>query len=102
MPISSGLVGPKPRTNVVGDGHPVDIPEPPRDRPARVEVGGGGGPTQVVGPSLLPMPPGSKGVTRTGSPSAFWLYASKPVGGGDRQIRPLSFNPEQRWRRALP
>ena len=56
----------------------------------------------MVGPSLLPMPPGSKGVTRTGSPSAFWLYASKPVGGGDRQIRPLSFNPEQRWRRALP
>ena len=29
----------------------------------------------------------SKGMTRHGSSSAFWLYASKPVGGGDRQIR---------------
>ena len=38
----------------------------------------------------------SKGMTRHGSSSAFWLYASKPVGGGDRQIRLLSFNPEQR------
>ncbi len=38
----------------------------------------------------------SKGMTQHGSPSAFWLYASKPVGGEDRQIRPLSFNPEQR------
>ena len=27
--VRSGLVGPKPRTKVVGDGHPVDIPEPP-------------------------------------------------------------------------
>jgi hypothetical protein len=31
----------------------------------------------------------SKGMTRHGSSSAFWLYASKPVGGGDRQIRLL-------------
>jgi hypothetical protein len=31
----------------------------------------------------------SKGMTRNGSSSAFWLYASKPVGGVDRQIRPL-------------
>ena len=31
----------------------------------------------------------SKGMTRHGSSSAFWLYASKPVGGEDRQIRPL-------------
>ena len=31
----------------------------------------------------------SKGMTRNGSSSAFWLYASKPVGGEDRQIRPL-------------
>ena len=31
----------------------------------------------------------SKGMTRQGSSSAFWLYASKPVGGEDRQIRPL-------------
>ena len=29
----------------------------------------------------------SKGMTQNGSPGAFWLYASKPVGGGDRQIR---------------
>ena len=26
-------------------------------------------------------------MTRHGSSSAFWLYASKPVGGSDRQIR---------------
>ena len=26
----------------------------------------------------------SKGMTRNGSSSAFWLYASKPVGGEDR------------------
>ena len=26
-------------------------------------------------------------MTGHGSSSAFWLYASKPVGGGDRQIR---------------
>ena len=31
----------------------------------------------------------SKGMTRHGSSSAFWLYASKPVGGSDRQIRPI-------------
>ena len=43
-----------------------------------------------------PIPGESKGVTRNGSSSAFWLYASKPVGGGDRQIRPLIPNPEQR------
>ena len=30
----------------------------------------------------------SKGMTRHGSSSAFWLYASKPVGGVDWQIRP--------------
>jgi hypothetical protein len=29
----------------------------------------------------------SKGMTQHGSLSAFWLYASKPVGGEDRQIR---------------
>jgi hypothetical protein len=34
------------------------------------------------------IPGGSKGMTQHGSPSAFWLYASKPVGGKDRQIRP--------------
>ena len=28
-------------------------------------------------------------MTRCGSSSAFWLYASKPVGGSDRQIRPV-------------
>ena len=31
----------------------------------------------------------SKGMTQHGSSSAFWLYASKPVGGEDRRIRPL-------------
>jgi hypothetical protein len=35
----------------------------------------------------------SKGMTRNGSSSAFWLYASKPVGGGDRQIRHLISTP---------
>ena len=35
----------------------------------------------------------SKGMTRNGSSSAFWLYASKPVGGVDRQIRPLISTP---------
>ena len=35
----------------------------------------------------------SKGMTRHGSSSAFWLYASKPVGGGDRQIRFLISTP---------
>ena len=30
----------------------------------------------------------SKGMTHRGSSSAFWLYASKQVGGLDRQIRP--------------
>src|ERR671919_2208221 len=32
---------------------------------------------------------GSKGVTGNGRLSALWLCASKPVGGEDRQIRPL-------------
>ena len=41
----------------------------------------------------------SKGMTRHGSSSAFWLYASKPVGGKDRQIRP-SINAEQRMKAA--
>src|SRR5258705_13020263 len=35
------------------------------------------------------IPGGSNGMTRCGSSSAFWLYVSKPVGGEDRQIRPL-------------
>jgi acylphosphatase len=30
------------------------------------------------------IPGGSNGMTRCGSSSAFWLYASKPVGGEDR------------------
>src|ERR1044072_8794182 len=47
-----------------------------------------------------PIPGGSNGMTRCGSSSAFWLYASKPVGGEDRQIRPLSSNPEQRMKGA--
>jgi tRNA 2-thiouridine synthesizing protein A len=38
-----------------------------------------------------------KRVWRTPIPaSAFWLYASKPLGGEDRQIRPLIPNPEKR------
>ena len=47
-----------------------------------------------------PIPGESKGVTRNGSSSAFWLYASKPVGGEDRQIRPLIPNPEKRMKGA--
>ena len=39
----------------------------------------------------------SKGMTRHGSSSAFWLYASKPVGGEGRQIH-LLINPEQRMK----
>jgi hypothetical protein len=35
------------------------------------------------------IPGGSNGMTRCGSSSAFWLYASKPVGGENRQIRSL-------------
>ena len=49
-------------------------------------------------PALIPGE--SKGMTRHGSSSAFWLYASKPVGGENRQIRSLSFNPEQRMKGA--
>jgi hypothetical protein len=45
------------------------------------------------------IPGGSKGVTRNGSSSVFWLYTSKPVGGRDRQIRPF-INPEQRMKGA--
>ena len=41
----------------------------------------------------------SKGMTQHGSSSAFWLYASKPVGGEDRQIRP-PINAEKRMRAA--
>jgi hypothetical protein len=35
------------------------------------------------------IPGESKGVTQSGSSCAFWLYASKPVGGEDRKIRSL-------------
>ena len=35
------------------------------------------------------IPVESKGMTQHGSPCAFWLYASKPVGGENRQIRSL-------------
>ena len=44
-------------------------------------------------------PGGSKGVTQRGNPGVLWLCASKPVGGVDRQIRPL-INPEQRMKGA--
>jgi hypothetical protein len=47
-----------------------------------------------------PSPGESKGMTQHGSPSAFWLYASKPVGGEDRQIRPPIPNAEQRVKAA--
>jgi hypothetical protein len=43
------------------------------------------------------IPGGSKGMTQHGSPSALWLYASKPVGGEGRQIR-LPINAEQRMK----
>jgi hypothetical protein len=43
----------------------------------------------TAGRSQEPIRGESKGMTRHGSSSAFWLYASKPVGGGDRQIRLL-------------
>ena len=35
------------------------------------------------------IPGESKGMTRHGSSSVFWLYTSKQVGGEDRQIRLL-------------
>src|SRR5512135_2056182 len=54
----------------------------------------------TAGRAQEPIRDESKGMTRHGSSSAFWLYASKPVGGEDRQIRPLSFNPEKRWKAA--
>ena len=53
----------------------------------------------TAGRSQEPIRGESKGMTRNGSSSAFWLYASKPVGGEDRQIRPL-INPEKRTRAA--
>ena len=54
----------------------------------RLEEANGGCPAQA-GRTRESIPGGSKGVTQHGSSSAFWLYASKPVGGADRQIRPL-------------
>ncbi len=41
MLIIQGLVGPKPRPKGVGDGHPVNIPEPPVNRYQRWEDLGG-------------------------------------------------------------
>ncbi len=43
----------------------------------------------AIGPSEAGKlnPGGSKGMTQHGSSSVLWLYASKPVGGEDRQIR---------------
>ncbi len=43
----------------------------------------------------------SEGVTGNGRSSALWLCASKPVGGGDRQIR-LLVNSEQRMKGRQP
>ena len=43
----------------------------------------------TAGRSQEPIRSESKGMTRHGSSSAFWLYASKPVGGENRQIRSL-------------
>ena len=74
MVIIPGLVGPKPRANAVGDGHLVDIPEPPktvctaRCRRAKAE---GGSLTQVRGYSELTSG-GSKGMTGSGSSSVLW------------------------------
>src|SRR3990172_10537055 len=61
----------------------------------RLENANGGLPAQAGGTREL-IPGESKGVTQSGSSSALWLCASKQVGGEDRQIRPLSFNPETR------
>ena len=54
----------------------------------RLEDANGGCPAKV-GRTRELSPGESKGMTQHGSSSAFWLYASKPVGGADRQIRPL-------------
>src|SRR3989304_448075 len=54
----------------------------------RLEGANGGCPAKVGRPGEL-SPGESKGMTQHGSSSSFWLYASKPVGGADRQIRPL-------------
>ena|SRR3990170_7623996 len=54
----------------------------------RSEDADGGCPAQA-GRTREPIPSGSKGVTQRGNPGAFWLYASKFLGGEDRQIRPL-------------
>ena len=64
----------------------------------RLEEANGGLPAQAGGTRQL-IPSESKGVTQRGNPGAFWLCASKPVGGADRQIRPL-INPEQRMKGA--
>ena len=64
----------------------------------RLEDANGGCPAKV-GRTRELSPGESKGMTQHGSSSAFWLYASKPVGGVDRQIRPL-INPEKRMRAA--
>ncbi len=46
--------------------------------------------------ALLP----KRGRRRVGHPRER-LCAAKSVGGADRQIRPLIFNPERRWGAAL-
>jgi hypothetical protein len=54
----------------------------------RLEEANGGLPAQAGG-TRERIPGESKGVTQSGSSCAFWLYASKPVGGENRQIRSL-------------
>src|SRR4029450_390130 len=57
--------------------------------------------TSVVRGSQMRSGPGSKGVHGNGRSSALWLCASKPVGGEDRQIRPLIQLREANERRKL-
>ena len=72
--VRPGLVGPKPRANAVGDGHLVDIPEPPKTvctaRCRRAEAEGGSL-TQVRGYSESTFG-GSKGMTGSGSSNVPW------------------------------
>ena len=47
--IRVGLVGPKPRPRGVGDGYPVNIPEPPKMSEGVTQNGKPAGPLDMVG-----------------------------------------------------
>ena len=47
--IRVGLVGPKPRPRGVGDGYPVNIPEPPKRSEGGTQDGRSAGPMDMVG-----------------------------------------------------